>query len=431
MRFFAVDLFTGFARRSFSKFMPRAAHLLGESLFCLIRMRDGIGMIDLAQVRRVLVVRLDEIGDVVMTTPFLRELRRLLPDAWITLVVKPSVYNLVELCPYVNEVLTYDWRGSRLWRPLQCHWRALRLAWKHLWQHRFDLAILPRWDTDGYYGTYLAYFSGARWRIGYSEKVTAAKKRDNMGFDRMLTHVLEDNTLKHEVEHNLDVIRFLGGHVQDKRLELWVDDQDNNFADEILRCNGVEPGDLLVALCPGAGAQKRQWPIDKYAEICVWLRSEYQARLLIIGGPGEEPLGRELQGKLGSSAINLVGKTTLRQATALLKRASLYVGSDAGPMHIAAAVGVPVIEVSCHPQCASPCSANSPQRFGPWGENHHVIQPRAALAPCGDECIASSPHCILGVTVDQVEQAATQLLFSKSPTVWYARDCPGGGMRFS
>lgn len=369
---------------------------------------------NLSQVKRVLVVRLDEIGDVVMTTPFLRELRRLLPDAWITLVVKPSVYNLVELCPYVNEVLTYDWRGARLCQPLQRHWRALRLAWKHLWQGRFDLAILPRWDTDGYHGTYLLYFSGARWRIGYSENVTAAKKRDNMGFDRMLTHVLEDNTLKHDVEHNLDVIRFLGGHVQDQRLELWVDDQDKNFADEVLGCSEVEPGDLLVALCPGAGARKRQWPIHKYAEICLWLRSKYQARLLIVGGPGEEPLGRELQSKFGSSAINVVGKTTLRHATAMLKRASLYVGSDAGAMHIAAAVGTPVVELSCHPETGSPYGSNSPSRFGPWCANRKIIQPRDPGLGCSEECVADVPHCILGISVDRVKEAVYELLEARS-----------------
>src|SRR3990172_7058464 len=118
---------------------PRLARLVGEPCFRLFGMpRDG-GEIDPGCLKRVLVVRLDEIGDVIMTTPFLRELRRLLPDAWITLVVKPAVHNLVERCPYVNEVLTYDWRGSRYVQPLQRRWRALALAYRHFWHRQFDV----------------------------------------------------------------------------------------------------------------------------------------------------------------------------------------------------------------------------------------------------------------------------------------------------
>lgn len=414
MRFFAVDLFTGFARRSFSKFMPRAAHLLGESLFCLIRMRDGMGMIDLAQVRRVLVVRLDEIGDVVMTTPFLRELRRLLPDAWITLVVKPSLYNLVELCPYVNEVLTYNWKGSRLCQPLQRHWRALRLAWRHLWPHRFELAILPRWDADGYHGTYLMYYSGAGWRVGYSENVLVRKKQDNRGFDRLLTHVLYDSNPKHELEHNLDVIRHLGGMVKEDRLELWVSQEDEAFVENLLKNHGPRETDLLVVLAPGAGAVKRQWPVEWYRDVCLWLQRDYLARVAVIGDAREEILGRTLAHELGAGALNLVGRTTLRQAAALVQRASLYVGSDAGPMHIAAAVGTPVVELSCHPETGSPYGSNSPSRFGPWCANRKIIQPRGPGIGCSEECVADVPHCILGISVDRVKEAVSELLEARS-----------------
>src|SRR5215470_11631701 len=87
---------------------PQVICWLGEPFFRLLSLRRGEGEVDLSQVNRVLIARLDEIGDVILTSAFLREFRRLLPAAWITLVVKPAVYNLVELCPYVNEVLTYD-----------------------------------------------------------------------------------------------------------------------------------------------------------------------------------------------------------------------------------------------------------------------------------------------------------------------------------
>lgn len=389
---------------------PEGTVLYCEPLFRCMGYRQSTVMFDLSQVRRVLVIRLDEIGDVVLTTPFLRELRRNLPEAWITLVVKPQVYNLVELCPYVDEVLTYDWRAKGRWADLRRHGRALRLAWRHLWQRRFDLAILPRWDTDYYHGTFLLYFSGALWRVGYSETVNERKRRNNKGFDRLLTHPLNDSELKHEVEHNLDVIRYLGGQVQDDRLELWLSAEDESFAERFLTNHGVKPGDLLVGLAPGAGASKRMWPIDRFAQLGFWLQEAYNARLLVVGGPGEVPLGKDLERALGASVVNAVGRTTLRQAAALLKCCRLFVGNDAGPMHLAAAVGVPVVELSCHPRSGSSWSVNSPLRFGPWGSSHTVLQPSTPRPPCLEECVAKSSHCIWGITVEQVEQAVARQL---------------------
>lgn len=388
---------------------PQAAILFGEPFFYLTRMRQKNERA-FHQVKRALVVRLDEIGDVVMTTPFLRELRRNLPDAWITLIVKPTVYNLVELCPYVNEVLTYDWNTpGRFWQ-LRRHGRALRLAWKHLWQHGYDLAILPRWDADHYHGTFLIYFSSASWRVGYSEKVNALKKHINRGFDCLLTHPLNDSNLKHEVEHNLDVICYLGGYVQDDRLELWLSEEDETFAKRFLSKHEVKHDDLLIALAPGGGAPKRLWPVDRFAEVGSWLQNTYEAQLLVVGGPGEEPLGKELEQALGRAVVNAVGRTTLRQTAALLKCCRLFVGNDAGPMHMAAALGVPVVELSCHPRSGSPWSANSPLRFGPWGVDHVVLQPLTSRPPCVDECVADHPHCILEITVEQVKEAVAEQL---------------------
>jgi len=388
---------------------PRTALLFGEPFFWLLGIQRKRQEIDLSQIKRVLVVRLDEIGDVVMTTPFLRELRRNLPNAWITLVVKPTVYNLVELCPYVNEVLVYDWRVSRYLSPLQYCWRILQFVHR-LWHHHFEVAIVPRWDTDYYCATLIAYFSGATWRVGYSENVTAQKKHLNCAFDRLLTHPLQDSTLKHEVEHNLDVIRFIGGEVKNDQLELWLGEEDKMFAEKLLRDYRVKPDDLLVGLAPGAGASKRLWPIDRFAELGSWLQNTYEARLLIVGGLGEELMGEKLEQAIGASVINTVGHVTLRQTVALLKHCRLFVGNDAGPMHMAAAVGVPVVEISCHPKSGSPYCANSPLRFRPWRIRCIVLQPETPRPPCTEECVAKYPHCILNITVEQVKQAVVKLL---------------------
>ena len=404
----------------------QVVHFIGEPFFWSLGLRRNRREIDLSKIKRVLIVRLDEIGDVVLTTPFLRELRRNLPDAWITLVVKPAVYNLVELCPYVNEVLTYDWKTlltfdwniqEWFWQ-VQRHRRALGLAWNHLWPRRFDLTIIPRWDADYYNATFVAYFSGAPWRVGYSENVIDDKRRLNVGCERLLTHVLSDNTLKHEVEHNLDIIHFLGGTIKEERLELWVSPEDEAFAEQVLRLHGVRQGELLVAFGPGAREPKRMWPLGNFIELGTWLKREYDARIMVVGGQGEELLGQELKWQIGDTVINVVGQATLRQIFALLKCSRLCVSNDAGPMHLAAAAGVAMIEISCHPRDGSMLHSNSPRRFGPWRVPHVVLQPETALAPCSEGCNCVRTHCIIGVDLEQVKEAVlAQLSRQDEPVV--------------
>lgn len=391
-------------------FVHRALRLAGGAWFRLKGRVDNSGRIDPAHVRRVLVVRLDEIGDVVLTTPFLRALRDNLPGAWITLLVRPAIKNLVELCPYVNEVLTYEPADSRYWRSIQASSRALRLASKHLWQHDYDLAIAPRWDVDSHYGSMVAFLSGARQRLGYSEKVTEEKSRLNAGLDRLLTHAIDGGELKHEVEKNLQFIVFMGGTVKQDRLELWCGEADELFADGILAKHRVNDSDPLIAIAPGAGHAKRMWPLANFAEFGAWAEKHYGGTVLVVGNQEEERLGKELESRLAGNVINAAGRTSLRETGALLERCHLFVGNDAGPMHLAAAAGLPVIEISCHPLNGSTGHTNSPARFGPWRAPHIILRPAKALDSCPDGCISDQAHCIREISVGQVKEAAASLL---------------------
>ncbi len=391
-------------------FAHHALYLAGSAWFRLKGRADDGDQIRPELVESVLVVRLDGIGDVILTTPFLRELRGNLPNAWITLLVRPAVANLVELCPYVNEVLTYDSAALRYWRPFKAISRALRLARKHFWRRDYDLAISPRWDVDSNYGSMVTFLSGAHQRLGYSEKVTEEKSRLNAGLDRLLTHGIDGGALKHEVEKNLDLITFMGGTVALDRLEFWPGESDELFADRILAKHGVHDGDLLIALAPGAGHPKRMWPLPNFVELGAWIATHFGGTLVIVGSQEEEPLGNELQLRLGEKAINGVGQTSLREAGALLKRCRLFIGNDAGPMHLAAAAGLPVIEISCHPLGGSTGHANSPARFGPWRVPQFILRPAIALDSCSEGCISHTAHCIQEVSVAQVKEAVMALL---------------------
>jgi ADP-heptose:LPS heptosyltransferase len=369
--------------------------LVGEPFFWLLGQRPR-GRPAQANWRRILVVRLDEIGDVLLCTPFLRELRRSFPDAWITLVVKPGVRSLVEFCPHVNEVLAFDRRTAG---------RALRFAARHLWRRRFELAINPRRDIDWYNANLLSYLSGAPWRVGYA---VAAGGVGGSGRDQLLTTAIENNPAQHEVNHDLDLLRRTGGVVTDDSLEVWVTKSDELAADRLLGSRGVQSGEMPIALAPGAGWPARIWPVENFLELAQRMRVA-GTRTVVVGGPDAVPMGR-LMASLGDAVVDLSGVTTLRQTAAVLSRCRLFVGNDSGPMHLAAAVGVPVVEVSSFPRTGPREHVNSPHRFGPWGVPAVVLQPDRPLPPCVDRCQASTAHCISQIEVDEVYAAVRGLL---------------------
>jgi len=208
-------------------------YLVGTFIFRLLR-RGPDSAVEGTSPKAILVVRLDEIGDMVMTTPFLRELRLLYPDTFITLVVKPGIAALFELCPYVSEVLTFNQSGRRLVRPFVLPVRALQFARHRLWHRRYDIALLPRWDADYYYETFLTFFIGAPRRVGFSEKVIGRKSLVNQGYDCLLTERLTDEAPRSEIAHSLRMVKYLGAAETDDQQELWISASDRMFAAQYL-----------------------------------------------------------------------------------------------------------------------------------------------------------------------------------------------------
>jgi ADP-heptose:LPS heptosyltransferase len=362
--------------------------------------------------KNILVIRQDSIGDLVLTSAFLRELRRSNPGAQITLVVDPKLLNLVELCPHVNHVLGAElpFCGAtvNLGRVLE----ALRFSRGHLRTRKFDLAMIPRWDADLYHSAYLANFSGARQRFAYSEDVSASKGEVNRGFDLLSTHAIHDRAPKHELERNLDLLRFAGGTVREKHLELWLSDDDRETTRRMLELNGVSANELIVALGVGAAHRRRRWPLARFVEVGRFLEAKYSARIVVVGGPEESEFGQRVKGAI-PGALHFCGSLSLRRTGALLEQVQLTIANDSGPMHLAAAAGSAVIEVSCHPKNGDANHENSPVRFGPWTREHLVLQPESLTEPCRDGCEQNHAHCILRVRAEEVQAGAESLLASR------------------
>lgn len=348
--------------------------------------------------KSILVIRLDQtLGDSAMNSPLLRELRLAYPNAEISLIVHPRIFEMVRFCPYVDKIYSYDW-GTSLSRSLITrHWLALKFCHQNFKSKKIDMAIVPRFDEDHHAG-FIALFSGATRRIAYTAMASRRKAVLNAGFDHFYTDVLPAHGLKHEVERNLDIIRYLGNQPENDNLEFWNNGTDDAYAAEIYRQENINLENTIIigfGLSGGYSALKR-WPIENYIELANLILKENGRKkiiFLLVGGKEDRDLGLQFQEAFSSNVINMIAKTNILQMGALLKKADYFIGNDSGAMHVAVASGVRVLGIfgsSCH------------HRFGAWGQKSRSISLELDCGPCKtghvidrcSVCIYKSPKCM-------------------------------------
>ena len=365
--------------------------------------------------QRILVVRLDEIGDHVLTSAFLRELRRNLPKEQIDILVKPSVQPLLERCPYVDHVLVAEEAEVRLFAP-QFRWMR-RLCADVLWPRHYDACLLPRWDVDLMYATELSYLCGARARIGFSAHVHPLRAELDGNSDRLLTRVvLPPPHVVHEVEKDLYLLRAMGLEVQSDAIECWLAQSDVDAAKAALAAQGVTGA--YIAVAAGTREGRKTYPPELLAQALAAVRTELP--FVLLGGPGEEALGAQVAAALPEGrAVNLVGKTPLRVSAALVMMAQLYLGGDTGLTHIAAAAKRPIVEWNCHAIDLPVSVLSSLARFWPWQAQAIVVRPEHAQGKCRtmtvgmhelSGCAVVETHCIRGIEPAVIAAAAERLL---------------------
>ena len=354
-----------------------------------------IGRVKLARCRNILVVKLDFIGDWVLTTPFLANLRASAPRAKITALVLDRSYDLAAACRDVDRVISVSraerdrvWFGGESVTALAAFLRDYTAA-------TFDIALVPRWDIDFNGALKLAWGSGAPRVVGFSERSTANKAVLNRGDDRFYTDVILDHRAVHEVEHKLALVEAVGGRIATRAATLDLTAADGAAADRFIgESFGKRP---FLAVAPFAEG-RRGYPLERLAPVVRRLAEELGLGILVVGSA--------LHARDADTAAKLLGgvsaasRLTLRQSAAAIARATVLIGMDSAPTHMGAALGTPVAVLSCHPAGGSPHHFNSPARFRPWGDPSRilVIQPPGAAHPCGEACDADEPHCILGIS---------------------------------
>jgi heptosyltransferase-2 len=296
------------------------------------------------------------------------------------------------------------------WRQQLAKWLIFCHSNK-IWRTRFDIAIIPRFDTDYYGAISLAYLIGAPQRWGVTEAATSKKAIANRGFDSLLTNVIRSESTHHEFLLNESFLHVLGIQSSGGRnLISWVRESDRKKAADIMKEAGVVSSKKTIVVCMGAGWASRMWPVESYARLCQTVFDFEMIQLLTFGTIGEKCLGLQLKKLLGHAVINMEGKLPLNLLPAAVSLGALYIGSDTGTKHLAAAAGLPVFEISCHALDGEPYWGESPLRFGAWSVPNRVMQPAKATAPCEKYCAATEAHCILGVSIEQSAIALRSLL---------------------
>ncbi|MGA2372434.1 MAG: glycosyltransferase family 9 protein [Candidatus Korobacteraceae bacterium] len=362
-----------------------------------------------------IVFRLDSLGDVVLTTPLFRALKKAHPGSRCTVVVQECYKSLLVTNPHIDEILTLP-KVRLAWLPqgMRRLLAASAFYWTRLRKRHFDFAISPRWDVDEHLATFLCVLTHAASRVGYSEKASPEKQRINRGFDAAYDICLPSGPVRHEVLRNLSIADALGATAADATLEIQLTERDRRSAATLLA--KVPDSTKLVAIGIGAASPSRRWPLEGYADAINRLAGEYSVQPAIVGSAPELGQALTLAGLLQRPPIIVCG-ARLREVCAVLERCDLFLGNDSGCAHLAAAMDCKVIVISRHPRDGDPNHFNSPLRFAPQCAHGRVLQPATALSGCKEACSSERPHCITKVSVEEAVAAARLMLNAKRAAI--------------
>jgi len=364
-----------------------------ESRYALSRLAQEVediyrgALCERERVKRIVVFHLNQIGDLVFTLPALNALRQTFPEAHITSVLRPHLAGLVEKSGLVDEIVH---------RPRGGPWRAAALGLR-LRRIRPDLAVVFSQSATM---ALCAWLSGARRRVGYVDSDLC----------RLLDHRVQVRGIPCP-EKVLRLVRGLGlgPEKADYVGLIRVSEADEEEAERRLSQCDMSGDGPLVALAPGEAGDRpyKSWSVDGFRELARSLAADEHARLLVVGAERDRMLGGEVLADLEPAPrerCNLAGRTTPGQLAALLGRCDMLIGIDSGPMHVAAAMGTPVVALF---------GPTDPHRTGPQGQGHEVIFHRQECwRPCVHPVTPNCTErvCMSAITPQEVLAAARRIL---------------------
>ncbi len=337
--------------------------------------------------RNILLIRTDRIGDVMLSLPMLPLIKKRFPAAAITVMVQSYTRELLDGHSCVDEILLYE-------APTNA--AAFLRAARMLRSKKFDAVILP---YPRFRLALLAFAAGIPMRIAtgyrwYSFLFTA----------KIYEHRKDGR--KHELEYNLSLLSILGidASAEAPHFELPSSPAAKEKVGAFLASHGIGGTDGFIVLHPGSGGSARDWSAENFSALGERILARMNMKIVITGGPNERDLVHRVALGMTHSPIECAGLLSLTELAALFRRARVFVSNSTGPLHIAAAAGTAV--VGFYP----PIVQCSPVRWGPWTARKKIFQPDGAQCPLCKGGPCRSDVCMNQITVDAVEEGIHELL---------------------
>lgn len=346
-----------------------------------------------ATARNVLAVRLDGMGDVLMTTPALRAIRQSVPDARLTLLTSAAGAEVARYIPEVDTTLVRVPPWMKATPPAE---PADELRWiEQLRDGRFDAAVVFTVHTQSPLPAALEL-----WLAGIPFRLAHCRENPYSLLTDWVPEPEPDVPLRHEVRRQLDLVASVGFETEDVDLSFRVPPDDvrgmRRWADE----RGLQPGGRWAVLHPGATAPSRRYPPDRYLQAAQRLTAEDGFRWVISGSAGEAALVQAIAGPLGQAAVPMTG-LSLGELAALLTIAPLLVTNNTGPAHLAAAIGTPVVDLY----------ALTNMQHTPWRVPSRVLSHDVPCRGCRrSECPLGHHLCLTGVSAADLVEAVRGLV---------------------
>lgn len=335
----------------------------------------------------ILVIKLRYLGDVLLSTPVLTALRERFPTARLTMAVNRGTEDMVKWNPDLQDMIVVERSG------IVAQLRALH----QVRQRRFDCVIDL---TDGDRSAVLTRFSGAPVRIGFNDE---HRWRGQL----YSTIISTGPAIVHRIERDLAALSPLGIESKSGPLRLHISKEDEVAADRLLQelgvmgPNGSSPTPLVM-LHPGARYWFKAWPAERFASLADRLTHLYGCRVLIGGSEQDSGIAANIVAQTRSRPLSIAGRATLLQFAAVLKRCRLFVGNDNGAMHMAAAMGMPVVALF---------GPSNPAEWRPRGDHVSIIYKDLDCRACfHPTCDRGEENCMRQITVEEVLVTASQVL---------------------
>ncbi|MBI4299811.1 MAG: glycosyltransferase family 9 protein [Chloroflexi bacterium] len=338
---------------------------------------------------RILIVRLDTIGDVLLSEPAIAALRDRYPQARIDLVASRWGHELLAGNPAVDGFVEYEGPWHAAWRGRKVRWgqelRRMLAVLQRLRRTRYDLAVELRGDFRDI--VFLA-LTKAKAKVGNSHR----------GGGFLLHYDARADLTCHRVDFALAIARVAGAAMPARPPRLYLTEGERRRAEDLL-----PPDKEYIAVHLGAGFPSKRLPISTFAAVGRRLcEKETHRRLVIVGGTEDRDLADEFAKLSGLPVVDLAGRVSLRETAAVLERCRLFIGNDSAPMHLAAAVGTPVVAVF---------GPSEPANYRPYGVPHRIVETSLPCRPCDHvHCIQSDYLCMTGISADEIVGAAEELL---------------------